>query len=105
MDHIDVLCVGEAMAQLTPLDGRPVEAAETFQLTAAGAESNVAIGLAQLGYRATWLGRVGDDGLGRRVVQEIAAEGVDVSQVEIDLVAPTGLFVKSPTADGSAVTY
>lgn len=93
------------MAQFTSMDGQPVEDAETFQVSAAGAESNVAIGLAQLGHKAAWLGRVGADGLGRRVVQNIATEGVDVSLVQVDHSARTGLFVKSPAPTGSTVTY
>lgn len=105
MAGVEVLCVGEAMAQLTSSDGHPVEAASTFQVTVAGAESNVAIGLAQLGHNVAWLGRVGSDGFGRRVIKDIAAEGVNTSVVHIDQRAATGLFVKSPEPTGSAITY
>ena len=70
-----------------------------------GAESNVAIGLARLGISVTWLGRVGDDGLGRRVTRELRAEGVQVV-ARIDPAAPTGLLLKEqPSAGRSVVTY
>lgn len=105
MVGVEVLCVGETMAQLTSVDGRSIEDAESFQMSAAGAESNVAIGLAQLGHQAAWLGRVGADGLGRRVVQELSAEGVGMHLVTIDESAQTGLFIKSPHPAGTTVTY
>jgi len=105
MSDLDVVCVGETMAQITPADAGSVESAELFRVTAGGAESNVAIGLAQLGNRAAWLGRVGADALGRRVVAGLRAEGVDTHLARTDEAAPTGMFVKAPGPEGSVVTY
>jgi len=69
-----------------------------------GAELNVAIGLARLGTGVTWLGRVGADGLGRRVVRELRAEGVDVVAQVVD--RPTGLLLKERDALGrTVITY
>ncbi|GAA1059969.1 sugar kinase [Agromyces bracchium] len=69
-----------------------------------GAEGNVAIGLARLGAPVTWLGRVGDDGLGTRVVRELRAEGVTV--IAPTDAAATGLLIKETPAPGrTAVTY
>ncbi|MGP3968220.1 sugar kinase [Streptomyces sp. 6N223] len=99
------VCVGEAMAQLAPLDGAPVEVADTFQLRAAGAESNVALGLRQLGQEVAWAGRIGDDALGRRLLAQLEHAGVGVDMVVIDRVRRTGLFIKSPGRESSAVTY
>jgi 2-dehydro-3-deoxygluconokinase len=67
--------------------------AHTMRLSVGGAESNVAIGLARLGKRATWVGRVGDDELGALVRRTLAAEGVE-GRVRVDPAAPTGLMVK-----------
>ncbi|RII95575.1 sugar kinase [Clavibacter michiganensis] len=67
-----------------------------------GAEANVAIGLSRLGIGATWLGRMGDDSLGRRVMRELRAEGVD-ARVVIDDSAPTGLMLKELPAPGRTV--
>jgi 2-dehydro-3-deoxygluconokinase len=93
------------MAQLAPLGGQSVEVAETFQVRAAGAESNVALGLRQLGHQVAWVGRIGDDALGRRLLAQLAVAGVGIGLVAVDPVRPTGLFVKSPGAETSVVTY
>jgi len=70
-----------------------------------GAEGNVAIGAARLGAAVTWMGRVGNDGLGRRVVRELRGEGVDVRAV-VDAEAPTGLLLKETVGPGrTRVTY
>jgi 2-dehydro-3-deoxygluconokinase len=76
-----------------------------FHLGIGGAESNVAIGVARLGGEATWIGRVGADGLGQRVLREIRAEGVTV-QATMDDTASTGLMIKERrTADATRVNY
>nr|WP_154921446.1 sugar kinase [Microbacterium testaceum] len=72
-----VFTFGETMA-LVRADTGPWETAHGATVGIGGADSNVAIGLARLGIRATWLGRVGDDALGRRVVRDLRAEGIDV---------------------------
>lgn len=59
-----------------------------------GSESNVAVGLARLGHEAQWIGRVGDDVFGRKVVADLAREGVDVRGVVVDHEASTGLMLR-----------
>ena len=46
-----------------------------------GAESNVAIGLVRAGVPATWVGRVGADPAGDRVLRDVRQAGVDVVAV------------------------
>lgn len=67
--------------------------------------SLVAIGVARLGGASTWIGRVGDDGFGERVIRELRAEGVGVRAV-LDEGAATGLMVKERvTAQSVRVHY
>lgn len=87
------------MALVAPADAERLEHAVDFRLDAGGAEANVASHLAALGHRAAWAGRVGDDALGRRIVAELAARGVDVRFVETDASAPTGVYFKDPGAE------
>jgi len=99
------VCVGETMAMVTPAEPEPLEAARAFAVHAGGAESTVAMYLAELGHRVAWVSRLGDDPLGRRVVREVAAAGVDTSLVDLDLAAPTGVYFKDPAPGGTNVYY
>ncbi|MFF2487591.1 sugar kinase [Microbacterium sp. NPDC058062] len=100
-----VVTLGETMALVRTTEFGSLRHASGLALGIGGAESNVAIGLGRLGVSASWLGRVGDDSLGERVVREIRAEGLDVRGV-VDAGAPTGLMVKErPSASSTAVHY
>jgi len=74
-------------------------------LRMAGAESNLAIGLARLGVPVRWVSRLGNDALGDVIVDTLAREGVDVSGVIRDAGAPTGLFYKARHGGRTAVGY
>ncbi|MEH0929164.1 sugar kinase [Micromonospora sp. CPCC 205558] len=102
---VEVAAVGETMVVLCPAPGEPLEHAERVAVSVGGAESNVAGYLARLGHLTTWVSRVGDDPFGRAVVRHVAAAGVDVDQVCVDPAAPTGLYVKDPGPEGTAVHY
>ncbi|MFF7312348.1 PfkB family carbohydrate kinase [Streptomyces sp. NPDC008137] len=66
-------------------------------LSVAGAESNVAVGLARLGHRVRWAGRVGADELGALVLRTLRAEGIDISHAATDDAGrPTGLLLTEP---------
>jgi 2-dehydro-3-deoxygluconokinase len=56
--RLDVVCVGETMAQLVPPASGGLAVADVLRLSVAGAESNVAQVLAQLGDAAAWAGRL-----------------------------------------------
>ncbi|GAA4116276.1 sugar kinase [Nocardioides fonticola] len=79
--------------------------ARTAHVGIGGAESNVAIGVRRLGLPAAWIGRVGDDPWGERVVRDLRAEDV-ACRVVVDPAAPTGLMTKqTPHAAATTVTY
>jgi 2-dehydro-3-deoxygluconokinase len=88
-----VLTFGETMALFRTTDIGDLADVSEARLATGGADSNVAIGLSRLGVEAVWAGRVGADGLGRRVVRDIRGEGVQVRAI-IDPDAPTGLMIK-----------
>jgi 2-dehydro-3-deoxygluconokinase len=101
----DVVCVGETMVMLTPVTPAPLVERPQLTIEVGGAESNVAYGLAQLGHHAAWLGRVGDDPFGQIIIRTLVAHGVDVANVEIDPLRPTGLYLKDPGVERSTVHY
>lgn len=102
--RLHVVCLGETMGQFVPEDDG-IAAATSFRLEHAGAESNVAVGLARLGLRAAWASRLGDDAVGERILTALAMEGVDTTLVLRDNVHPTGIFLKEPAGHGRTVTY
>jgi 2-dehydro-3-deoxygluconokinase len=65
----------------------------------AGAELNVAVGLAARGVPAALVGRLGDDDFGALIRSELVERGVDVTAVEIDPYRPTGHYSKATVAD------
>lgn len=88
-----VLTFGETMGLVRATDLGGWETVSHAAVSIGGADSNVAIGLRRLGVDATWVGRVGDDALGRRIVRELRAEGVTVRAI-VDGDARTGLMLK-----------
>lgn len=89
----DLITFGESLALLTGPTVGPLRHATNLRLGVAGAESNVAVGIRRLGRTATWMGRVGDDELGRLVQARIRGEDVTVRAV-VDSEAPTALMLK-----------
>ncbi|MGO4488059.1 sugar kinase [Microbacterium sp. 2RAF4] len=99
----EIVCIGETMALITPTDSRLADAAEA-SVGLAGAESNVAAGVASTGHRVAWASRLGADPLGDRVASELERRGVEL-WVERDDAAPTGVMFKDPGAESSSVYY
>ena len=60
----DVVTFGEMMQMFIADGPGPLEAVRTFHKRTAGAETNVAIGLARLGLRVGWGSRLGTDSSG-----------------------------------------
>lgn len=100
----EAVTFGETMAAMR--SGGPLRLGGTLNLSIAGAESNVAIGLARLGHSVAWAGRVGQDELGVLVLRTLRAENVDVSGAVTDPVRPTGLILfERRTRDVTRVQY
>jgi 2-dehydro-3-deoxygluconokinase len=97
----DVLTVGEPMALFMATEPGALHAVHDFRRAAAGAELNVATGLARLGLRTGYITRLGDDSFGRFLANELEREGIDRSFVRIDASRPTGFMLKTRAADGS----
>jgi 2-dehydro-3-deoxygluconokinase len=104
MSGPDVLTFGESMVSFR--SAGPLAVGGTVSTHLAGAESNTAIGLARLGHRCAWVGRVGADELGEYVLRQLRAEGVRVDDVTRDAERATGLmFLEQRTADLTRVQY
>jgi 2-dehydro-3-deoxygluconokinase len=102
----DLVTLGEAMGVVRGVGVGVVLPGAQAQLSFAGAEATVAIGVSRLGHSAAWAGRVGDDAMGDMILRSLRGEDVDVSHVLVDPVRPTGLMLRHRrTADVTAVAY
>jgi 2-dehydro-3-deoxygluconokinase len=79
---LDLVTLGESMLRFSPPDKRRMEQTSQFNCYVAGAESNVASGLARLGKQAAWLSRLPDIPLGHIIANTLRQYGVDLSGVK-----------------------
>ncbi len=101
LNELDVITIGEAMAMFVATETGDLAAAEKFIKRVAGAELNVATGLARLGLKVGWVSRVGNDSFGRYVLQQLAKEQIDSRGVTTDKRYATGFQLKSKVEDGT----
>ena len=91
---LDVICLGRfAVDFYAQQIGARLEDVISFAKYLGGSPANTAFGCARLGLKAALISRVGDDGLGRFLVETIAREGCDVSHVSVDPARLTGAVV------------
>ncbi|WP_205529189.1 sugar kinase [Microbacterium halotolerans] len=90
---LHVVTVGETMGLITNDRPGPLDASRAHSLSFGGAESNVAIAIARLGRRASWISLLGEDPLGDLIARELRAEGVSVHAPQ-RTDRPTGLMHK-----------
>jgi len=104
MSDLDILSFGETMTMLVAEQAGDLAQVRHFEKRIAGADSNVAIGLSRLGFNVAWLSRVGEDSMGRFVIDSLQREGVDCRHVSVDAAHPTGFQLKSLELEGADPT-
>jgi len=66
MKHYDVICIGEILVDIISQEaGKSLVETAKFTRFPGGAPANVAVGLARLGQKVGFAGRVGEDFFGR----------------------------------------
>jgi 2-dehydro-3-deoxygluconokinase len=73
----ELVTFGETMVRLSPPAGERLETARDLEFRTAGAESNVAVTAARLGTETSWLSKLPDSPLGRRVLGDLGRHGVE----------------------------
>jgi 2-dehydro-3-deoxygluconokinase len=102
----EVLTLGECLIAFVATTPGPLAEATTFERFVAGAEANVAVGLARLGHSVAFIGRVGADGFGEAIARRLRGEGVDIADLAVDPDAATGLMFRERRVLGpSQVVY
>ena len=79
----DVVTLGEALVLWAAEQTGPLAEVQSFSQHTAGAETNVAVGLARLGLRVAWASRLGDDDKGHYLRDAFVREGIDCTQVTL----------------------
>ncbi|WP_059003717.1 bifunctional 5-dehydro-2-deoxygluconokinase/5-dehydro-2-deoxyphosphogluconate aldolase [Pseudomonas syringae] len=83
--QLDLICLGRLGVDLYAQQvGARLEDVSSFAKYLGGSSANIAFGTARLGLRSAMLSRVGDDHMGRFLLESLAREGCDVSAVKRD---------------------
>ena len=95
-----IILMGEPMGLFMANETGPLSKVNTFTASIAGAEYNVAVGLARLGHTPAYCTRLGFDPLGERIL-----DGMRRNHIATDLVTQTpgeltGFMMKSSTDQG-----
>lgn len=79
---LDLIAVGRIAIDFNPLDYfKPLSESKEYRKYLGGSPANVAVGLARLGKKVGFIGKVSDDQFGDYVTKFFADEGIDLSHV------------------------
>ena len=79
---LHITLVGRVAIDFNPTDyNRPLYESSNFNKYLGGSPANIAVGMARLGNRVGFLGRVSDDQFGTYVTRYFENEGIDVSHI------------------------
>jgi ribokinase len=99
---VDLIMTGDVVPQF----GQVEKLVDDYALEMGGSCSIFACQAAKLGLRVGILGRVGDDSLGRLIVDRLDESGVDISHIVVDPSLKTGLGIALCKDDDRAIlTY
>ncbi|MDX6544374.1 MAG: hypothetical protein QOG02_148 [Gaiellales bacterium] len=110
MSPCDLLVLGDCNPDLVvsggriePVFGQVEQLVDSATLVIGGSGAITACGASRLGVRAGLVSLVGDDQLGRFMLEAVAAAGVDVSGCAVDSERPTGITVVLSRGDDRAI--
>ncbi|MBV7380832.1 PfkB family carbohydrate kinase, partial [Maritimibacter dapengensis] len=94
MTKLDVITIGRAGVDLygDQIGGR-LEDMGSFSKYIGGSPTNIAAGTARLGLKSALISRVGDEHMGRFIVEELAREGVNTDGIVTDPERLTALVI------------
>src|SRR2546427_5169571 len=89
----DVVTFGEAMIRLAPPNFQRLEQTSSLDVQVGGGELNVAVGVARLGLKSSWISRLPKNALGRLLENRARQAGVDTSNIIWSEAERLGLYV------------
>ncbi len=82
--RLDIVPLGRVAIDFNPVDlNKPLEESTTFKKYLGGSPANIAVGMARLGKRVGFIGKVSDDQFGRFVTNYFKKEGIDTSNIAV----------------------
>ena len=109
MDGPSILVVGSANVDLVVTAEQLPKPGETilghrFQTFSGGKGANQAVAAARAGGKVAMIARVGSDGFGKRLVGDLAASGVDISEIRyVDEPSGVALIVTAANGENAIV--
>ncbi len=80
--QFDIVPLGRAAIDLNPTDFyKPLNESTTFKKYLGGSPANIAVGMARLGKKVGFIGKVSDDQFGTFIENRFKEEGIDISHV------------------------
>ena len=82
---LDVICIGRSSVDLygDQVNGK-LEDMSSFSKYVGGSPTNISIGCSRLGLKSALITRVGNEHMGRFVIEQLRREGVNVSNIKTD---------------------
>lgn len=96
----EVITLGEPMAVYIAEELGDLRSAKRYRRAAAGAELNVAVGLARLGHKVSYLTKLGRDPYGQMIFDFLNREGVGTGHILWDETRLTGSYLKARVEEG-----
>jgi 5-dehydro-2-deoxygluconokinase len=98
---VDVICIGRCSVDLYGQQiGSRLEDITSFAKSVGGSPANMAIGTARLGLKSALITRVGDEQMGRYVLEQMRREGVSVEGIKVDPQRLTALVLLAVEDEG-----
>lgn len=96
-----IVCLGEALIDMISLEtGASLEETERFLVRPGGAPANVAVAIAKLAGKSAFIGKVGNDSFGRKLISVMSGYGVNTEGMVRCDKAKTALAFVSLRSDG-----
>ncbi len=98
---LDVITIGRSSVDLYGQQiGSRLEDIGSFAKSVGGCPANIAIGTARLGLKSALITRVGDEQMGRFIIEQSAREGVETKGIRTDKDRLTALVLLAVEAEG-----
>ena len=95
-----LILAGEPMGLLIAQSEGPLDSVSGYDLAVAGAEFNVAVGVARLGHRVTYMTKLGKDPFGERIIHVLNENKIGNEFVAWSDTKKTGFMLKGRVSQG-----